>query len=46
VGSSKSHGQIYVVLHRHGRRKIKPGSRHPKKAGDEAIEASKKLKLE
>ena len=46
VGSSKSHGQIYVVLHRHGWRKIKPRSRHLKKAGDEAIEASKKLKLE
>lgn len=46
VGTSKSHGQIYVVLHRHGWRKIKPRSRHPKKASDEAIEASKKLKPE
>lgn len=36
--------QIYYVLHRHGWRKIMPRSRHPKKANDEAIEASKKLK--
>ncbi len=45
-GKTKSHGQIYRVLHRHGWRKIKPRSKHPKKASDEAIEASKKLKLE
>ena len=38
--------QIYYVLHRHGWRKIMPRSRHPKKASEEAIEASKKLKLE
>ncbi len=35
--------QIYRVLHRHSRRKIKPRSRHPKKASPEAINASKKL---
>ena len=35
--------QIYRVLHRHGWRKIMPRSRHPKKATDEAIKASKKL---
>ncbi len=35
---------IYTILHRHGWRKVKPRSRHPKKADDEAIEASKKLK--
>ena len=40
-----AHGQIYYVLHRHGWRKVMPRSRHPKKASDEAIEASKKLKL-
>ena len=34
-------GQIYRVLKRHGWRKIKPRSRHPKKATPEAIEASK-----
>lgn len=43
AGSSKSHGHIYRVLKRHGWRKIKPRSRHPKKASPEAIEASKKL---
>ncbi|MBR4040361.1 MAG: winged helix-turn-helix domain-containing protein [Clostridia bacterium] len=36
--------QIYYVLHRHGWRKIMPRSRHPKKASEEAIEASKNLK--
>ena len=36
--------QIYYVLHRHGWSKIMPRSRHPKKASEEAIEASKKLK--
>ena len=36
--------QIYYVLHRHGWRKIMPRSRHPKKASEEAIKASKKLK--
>ena len=35
--------QIYYVLHRHGWRKVMPRSRHPKKASDETIEASKKL---
>lgn len=34
--------QIYYALHRHGWRKIMPRSRHPKKASEEAIEASKK----
>ena len=45
VGRSleNSHGQIYNVLHRHGWRKIMPRSRHPNKASEEAIEASKKL---
>ena len=36
--------QIYYVLHRHGWRKIMPRSRHPKRASEEAIEASKKFK--
>ncbi len=35
--------QIYNVLHRHNWRKVMPRSQHPKKAIDEAIEASKKL---
>jgi transposase len=43
VGHRISSGQIYRVLKRHGWRKIKPRSRHPKKATPEAIEASKKL---
>ena len=43
VGRETSPSQIYSVLHRHGWRKIMPRSRHPKKASDEAIEASKKL---
>ncbi len=35
--------QIYEILHHHGWRKVMPRSKHPKKANDEAIEASKKL---
>ena len=38
-----SRGQIYSVLHRHGWRKVMPRSKHPKKASDEEIAASKKL---
>ena len=38
-----SRGQIYAVLHRHGWRKVMPRSKHPKKASDEEIAASKKL---
>lgn len=41
-----SDSQIYFVLHRHGWRKVMPRSKHPKKADDKTIEASKKLKLE
>ena len=44
VPHKASDTQIYYVLHRHGWRKIMPRSRHPKKASEEAIEASKKLK--
>lgn len=36
--------QIYYVLHRHGWRKVMPRSRHPQKADDATIEASKKLR--
>lgn len=46
VGHSIGSGQIYRVLHRHGWRKVMPRSKHPKKASDEAIEASKKLKAD
>ena len=41
----KSHGHIYRMLQRHGWRKVKPRSKHPNKASDEAVEASKKLTL-
>jgi transposase len=40
-----NHGQIYYVLHRHGWRKVMPRSKHPNKASEEVIEASKKLTL-
>lgn len=45
VNHHVSNGQIYCVLHRHGWRKVMPRSKHPKKANDEAIEASKKLTI-
>jgi len=38
-------GQIYRVLKRHKWRQVMPRSKHPNKASDEVIEASKKLKL-
>lgn len=43
VGHSIGGGQIYRVLQRQGWRKVMPRSKHPNKASDEAIEASKKL---
>jgi transposase len=46
VGHRIGSGQIYYVLKRHEWRKVKPRSRHPKKATPEVIEASKKLTLE
>ena len=39
-----SPSSIYELLHRHGWRKVMPRSKHPNKASEEAIEASKKLK--
>ena len=44
VGHSVGTAQIYYVLRRHGWRKVMPRSRHPKKASEEVIETSKKLK--
>ena len=41
-----SNTQIYCVLHRQGWRKVMPRNRHPKKASEEVIEASKKLNNE
>lgn len=46
VGHSIGGSQIYRVLHRHSWRKVMPRSKHPNKASDEAIEASKKLTSE
>lgn len=43
VGHSIGSEQIYYVLKRHNWRKGMPRSKHPKKASEEAIEASKKL---
>lgn len=37
--------QIYRVLKRHGWRKVMPRSKHPNKASEEVIEASKKLTI-
>ena len=44
VGHSIGGSQIYRMLERHGWRKVIPRSKHPQKASNEAIEASKKLK--
>ena len=45
-GKDTGRGYIYMLLERHGWRKVMPRSKHPNKANDEAIEASKKLTLE
>lgn len=45
-GKDTGRGYIYMLLERHGWRKVMPRSKHPKKASEEAIEASKKLTLE
>ena len=46
VGHSIGGSQIYYVLSRHNWRKVLPRSKHPKKASEEVIETSKKLKQE
>jgi hypothetical protein len=43
---NKSRGHIYSILKRHGWRKIMLRSKHPNKATDEVIEASKKLTIQ
>ena len=43
VGHNIGKSQIYRVLARHGWRKVMPRSKHPNKASNKAIEASKKL---
>ena len=45
VGHEIGKGHIYIILQRHGWRKIKPRPEHPKKATEAEIEASKKLTL-
>lgn len=44
IGKDTGSGYIYMLLKRHGWRKVMPRAKHPKKASEEAIEASKKLK--
>ena len=44
IGHETGTSQIYYVLRRQNWRKIKPRSRHPQKADEETIAASKKLK--
>jgi transposase len=43
-GKDTGRGYIYMLLDRHNWRFVMPRSKHPNKASDEAIEASKKLK--
>ena len=44
LGRDTGRGYIYMLLARHDWRKVMPRQKHPKKADDETIEASKKLK--
>lgn len=41
IGRDTGSGYIYMLLKRHGWRKVMPRSKHPKKASPEAINASK-----
>ena len=43
LGRDTGRGYIYMLLDRHDWRKVMPRSKHPKKADDATIEASKKL---
>ena len=45
LGRDTGRGYIYMLLERHGWRKVMLRSKHPKKASKEAIEASKKLNV-
>lgn len=44
IGKDTGRGYIYMLLARHKWRKIKPRPKHPQRASDEEIAASKKLK--
>ena len=46
VGHPIGNSQIYRLVQRHNWRKVMPRSKHPNKASEEVIEASKKLKPE
>ena len=43
IGKDTGRGYIYMLLKRHGWRKVMPRAKHPKKADEEAIQASKKF---
>ena len=45
LGRESANSTFYGFMHRMGWRKVKPRGRHPKKANEEDIEASKKLKV-
>lgn len=45
IGKETTTSYIYALLERHKWRKVMPRSRHPKKASDETIAASKKLTI-
>lgn len=45
IGKDTGRGYIYMLLKRHGWRKVMPRAKHPKKADEEAIQASKKLTI-
>ena len=45
LGRDTGRGYIYMLLKRHGWRKVMPRSKHPKKASQEAIDASKKITI-
>ena len=46
IGKDTGRGYIYMLLKRHGWRKVMPRAKHPKKADEEAIQASKKLTIQ
>lgn len=46
IGFESAKSTIYRLIKRHGWRKVMPRSKHPNKASDEAIKASKKLTFE
>ncbi len=45
IGKDTGRGYIYMLLKRHNWRLVMPRSRHPKKADEAEIEASKKLTI-